>query len=83
MLRSLALVMTMFALTGCSEIQVISKAMVREVNADAICVERERYQAGPARQPRQAETRTLLAKATPVGEVVGRSGMKSKELWRQ
>lgn len=83
MLRSLALIMTMFALTGCSEIQVISKAMVREVNADAICVERERYQQRPASQPRKSEARTLLAKAVPVSEVEGRSGVKSKELWRQ
>jgi hypothetical protein len=70
-------------LTGCSELQVIGRATVREISADAISVEKDRYRVRPARQPRVVETRTLLAKVNQPAIADARQGeATSKELWR-
>jgi outer membrane murein-binding lipoprotein Lpp len=70
-------------LTGCSELQVIGRATVRELSADTISVEKDRYRVRPARQPKVVEKRTQLAKVDQVSLPEARkSDSTSKELWR-
>ncbi|GAM10101.1 hypothetical protein OR1_02388 [Geobacter sp. OR-1] len=65
-------------LTGCSELQVIGKATIRELAADSISVETERYKPRPVKK--QIESRTLVANASILD---GRLEKKErKELWR-
>jgi outer membrane murein-binding lipoprotein Lpp len=70
-------------LTGCSELQVIGRATVRELSADAISVEKDRYRLRPARQTKVAETRTQVAKVDQASLPDARQGDAThKELWR-
>lgn len=84
-MRLMALsILGLLVLTGCSELQVIGRATVRELSADAISVEKERYQPRPARQPKKDESKSMVAKSgipavkAPVTQVAA-----SKELWRR
>lgn len=73
----------LLVLTGCSELQVIGRATVRELSADAVNVEKERYQPRPARQPKRDEGKPMVAQIgvsavkAPVTQVAS-----SRELWR-
>ncbi len=70
-------------LTGCSELQVIGRATVRELSADSISVEKDRYRLRPARQARVAESRTQVAKISQDTQPDDRQGETTrKELWR-
>lgn len=70
-------------LTGCSELQVIGRATVRELSADAISVEKDRYRLRPARPAKIAEVRTQVAKVDQASLADARLGDASrKELWR-
>jgi hypothetical protein len=76
-------ILGLMVLTGCSELQVIGRATVRELSADAISVEKARYQPRPVRQQKN-ETKTMVAQSkippvkAPVAQVAS-----TKELWRR
>ncbi|MBT0666088.1 hypothetical protein KI809_17385 [Geobacter pelophilus] len=65
-------------LTGCSELQVIGKATLREFAADTISVETERYKARPAKK--HNDSQTLVAKASMLDGKLAKA--ERKELWR-
>jgi hypothetical protein len=69
----------MMMLAGCSELQVIGKATIREFAADSISVDSERYKPRPSKK-RTIETRTLVAKANIVDGKL--ESPQRKELWR-
>jgi outer membrane murein-binding lipoprotein Lpp len=83
-MRLMALsILGLLVLTGCSELQVIGKATVRELSADAISVEKERYQPRPARQPKKDENKTMVAQSgiSPV-KAPATQVASTRELWR-
>ncbi len=70
-------------LTGCSELQIIGRATVRELSADSISVEKDRYQLRLASQPKVTESLTQVAKVDQASLTDVRQGdVKHKELWR-
>ena len=83
MTRLIALMIAMVLLCGCSELQVIGKASIREITADAISVEKERYAARSARTKARFETSMVLAKAeTRIIDPRSSGPNDQKELWR-
>ncbi|MBI5657053.1 MAG: hypothetical protein HZC44_09695 [Geobacter sp.] len=69
-------------LTGCSELQVIGKATFRELGADAISVEKQRYLARKARPTTPSGSRTMLAQvAEPQAPVSRPAEGARRELW--
>lgn len=83
-MRLMALsILGLLVLTGCSELQVIGRATVRELSADAISVEKERYQPRPARQPKKDEIKIMVAgNNLPSVKAKVTQVASSKELWR-
>ncbi len=63
--RLFLLVGTVFVLTGCSELQVVTGAAMRELRADVIAVApaQEMAQAIPTKERREPERLILMAKA--------------------
>jgi len=78
MSRAIMVIIGMMMLTGCSELQVIGKATIRELTADTISVDGERYKARPARK-RSGETQAVVASAMVGGQIVK---AEQRELWR-
>ena len=80
MYRTVLAVIGMMMLTGCSELQIIGKATVRELGAESVVsVESERYKARKA-PARVRETGVLVAAASAPTTNVAKS--QRKELWR-
>jgi len=66
-------------LTGCSELQVIGKATIREFGAESVSVEGERYKMRPAKKI-VIQSKTLVAKASMLDGRLEKSDRR--ELWR-
>lgn len=84
-MRQVALsILGLLVLTGCSELQVIGRATVRELTADAISVDKQRYQPRPAREPKKDEGKTMVAQAG-LSPAKGQFTQvaSTKELWRR
>lgn len=79
MYRAIIAITGMMVLTGCSELQVIGKATLRELTADSISVDSERYKSRSART-RLVETQAVIVKASLPDGKTFQSG--KKELWR-
>jgi len=83
MKRVAACILGCLVITGCSELQVIGRATVRELSADAISVEKDRYKQRLASQPKVSESRTQVAKVDqPSLSDVRQGDATRKELWR-
>ena len=82
MKRLAILVLGCMIMTGCSELQVIGRATVRELSADAVSVDHGRYEARQGKPVGSDEKPPLVAQADPIPLMKARSaGPKQKELW--
>lgn len=81
MLRSISFILTIALLSGCSEMQVIGNAAMRELRADAISVESISYNYNRKLAAREGVTGVMMAKAeTGVQDTDGRTAGSEKKL---